>query len=118
LRGNLKIRHVKSEILLGREIKEAKSFRDRLVGLMFKNKMKEFDGLMITPCKSIHTFFMKFNIDVVFLDKKFLIVKILRDMKPWRVSGFYMNALHTLELPSGTLTGEVQEGDELEVVNV
>ncbi len=110
--------HVKSNFVIGKNIREASSLKDRVIGLMFSNKMMNMDGLLITPCKSIHTFFMKFSIDVVFIDKKNHIVKIIRSMKPWRMTGFYLNALHTLELPSGTLTEDIKEGDELEVMHV
>jgi uncharacterized membrane protein (UPF0127 family) len=114
----LKIKHIQSGKILGNEIKEAKSFGDRTMGLMFENRMNGFDGLLLSPCPSIHTFFMRFNIDVVFTDKNFSIVKIIRDMKPWRISGMYFKAFYGLELPSGSLDQEIIEGDQLEVIHV
>ena len=45
-------------------------------------------GLLLIPCKSIHTFFMKINIDVVYFDKAMTIVDIDRDMKPWRTGKY------------------------------
>jgi uncharacterized membrane protein (UPF0127 family) len=114
----LKIKHSKSGKLIGSEIKEAKSFMDRTVGLMFKNSMNGYDGLLLSPCPSIHTFFMRFKIDVIFMDKSYSIVKIIRDIKPWRMSRMYFKAYYCLELPSGRLSLEINEGDQLEVMHV
>ena len=114
----MKIKHIKSGKYLGSEIKEAKSFGDRTMGLMFKTTMDGFDGLILSPCPSIHTFFMRFNIDVVFTDKNFSIVKIIRNMKPWRMSGMYLKAFYGIELPSGRLDQSIIEGDQLEVIYV
>ena len=61
----------------------AKSFKDKLFGLM--NKKNIDYGLLITNCKSIHTFFMLENIDVLLLDKDNRILMITRDVKPNKV---------------------------------
>lgn len=114
----MKIKHIESGKILGNDIKEAKSFTDRTMGLMFKKEMDGYDGLLLSPCPSIHTFFMRFNIDVVFMDKSLSIVKIIRNMKPWRMSGMYFKAFYGLELPSGSLDYEFKEGDQLEVMHV
>lgn len=58
-------------------------------------------GLLLIPCKSIHTFFMKINIDVVYFDKAMTIVDIDRDMKPWRTGKYRKEAYSVLELPAG-----------------
>ncbi|MBF0359812.1 MAG: DUF192 domain-containing protein [Oligoflexia bacterium] len=73
---------------------------------MFKKEMKTFldkepfDGLLIESCTSIHTCFMQFNIDVLFLDKNNTIIKIIKNMSPWRISWFYFRARRVLELKS------------------
>ena len=74
------------------KVKVAKSFKDRLIGLMFAKSLGEYNGLLISPCRSIHTFFMRMSIDVIFLDKNYKIIKIIRRMKPWRVTGIYFRA--------------------------
>ena len=61
----------------------AESFFERFKGLMFVPKEKSF-SLLIKNCNSIHTCFMKFNIDVFCLDKDFKIVKIYKNLKPFR----------------------------------
>lgn len=89
----------------------------RLIGLMFKERPSG-DGLLLEPCNSIHTFFMRYSLDVVFLSKSNEIVKIIRNLKPWRMTWIYFGARKTLELPAGELPPEVKEGDILEVQNV
>ena len=87
----------------------------RILGLMFKPNMNGMGGLLLNPCNSIHTFFMRFPIDVIFLSQDNKVIKIHRNMVPWRMSWIYFKARKTLELPSGSLPTSVQEGSQLEV---
>lgn len=96
--------------------KIASGFFDRLIGLMFKGDMANYDGLLIKKCNSIHTFFMFFAIDVVFMDSSYKVVRIIRNMKPWRVTRMYFKASQVLELKAGALNDQLQLGDRLEVV--
>lgn len=89
----------------------------RVIGLMFKSKPTG-DGLLLDPCNSIHTFFMRYPLDVAFLDNSNKIVKIIRGIKPWRMTWIYFKAKKTLELPAGRMPMEWREGDILEVRNV
>ena len=73
------------------------------------------EGLWIVPCPTIHTFFMKFPIDVVFLDKNLKAVRVLEGMKPWRLSPWVYSAASVLELAGGVLKGSVAVGDQLEI---
>ncbi len=90
----------------------------RLMGFMFKTIPQDYDGLLIDPCRSIHTFFMRFSLDVVFLSNKGLVVKIIRDLKPWRLTWIYLKADQVLELPTGKLPPDLKEGQVLEVRDV
>ncbi len=72
-------------------------------------------GLWIVPCPTIHTFFMKFDIDVLFLDKSQKVVKVIENMKPWRLSPWICSAHSVLELAGGVLKGSVAVGDQLEI---
>lgn len=85
------------------ELKIAKSFSERLAGLMFKKRLKSSEGLLIFGCNSIHTCFMRFAIDVVFMDMDHRVICIKEKIKPWRQSGFVKKAYMTLELPEGTV---------------
>lgn len=99
--------------VLAQQVEEAKTFWARLKGLMFRASLMTDNALLLDPCPQIHTCFMRFNIDVVFLDKENRVVAVLENLKPWRMSKFYRASRRTLELPGGCLQGRVQVGDEL-----
>ena len=113
----MKIIHKKSNFVLGENIKYASSMVERMKGLMFAKEMLG-DGLLLEPCNSIHNCFVRFPIDVIFMDRDNKIVKILRSFKPWRFSWIYFKAVRTLELPEGKIPNEIEVGDELEVLGV
>lgn len=81
----------------------ASTFFQRARGLLFSDPLMEGAGLWIKPCSSVHTFFMTYSIDVIFLDKDMVIVNITADMPPWRISKIVKKAESVLELPAGTV---------------
>ncbi|MBR0261407.1 MAG: DUF192 domain-containing protein [Selenomonadaceae bacterium] len=83
------------------EVEIADSFFKRLRGLMFRRRLEEGRGLLLAPCDGVHMFFMRFSIDVIYLDKDFCIKKIVRDLMPWLGVSFCFGAWGALELPSG-----------------
>jgi len=87
----------------------------RRTGLLKHTGLPNGAGLWIVPCESVHSFFMKFTIDVLYLDRKRRVKKIRPEMVPWRISGC-LTAHSVLELPAGTIarTG-TQAGDQLEI---
>jgi len=87
----------------------------RRTGLLKHERLDPGDGLWIVPCESVHTFFMKFPIDLVYLDKQKRVRKVRHRVPAWRFS-VCLSAHSILELPAGTLeqTG-TQVGDELVV---
>ena len=114
----MEIVHIDSGIVIASNVKYANTFYTRLKGLMFISEMNNMDALLIEPCNSIHNCFVRFPLDVVFLDKNNHIVKIIRNFKPWRFSWIYFKATKTLELKAGDLIDEVKVGDEVEVRGV
>lgn len=70
---------------------------------MGRGSLGEDQGLLITPCNSVHTFFMGMAIDVLFLDKDMQIIKSTEMMRPWRVSGC-LQAAAVLELKAGEVS--------------
>ena len=72
------------------------------MGLMGKT-LNESEGLLIKPCNSIHCFFMKIPIDVVFLDKDSEVVHRIDGMKPWSISPIIKNATVVIEANAGAL---------------
>jgi uncharacterized membrane protein (UPF0127 family) len=78
----------------------ADTFKSRLVGLLSKKSIDFDEGLLLFKCTSIHCFFMKFTIDVVYLssDMKVLFVETV---KPWKIGKMVKNCAHVLELQEG-----------------
>lgn len=99
------------------EVSLADNFLTRLLGYMFRAK-PHFNGILFEPAPSIHTFFMFFPIDVIFMDGSNKILKIHRNMRPWRHTSFYFKSRRTLELPAGQFPSSIQEGEVLEVTRV
>jgi uncharacterized membrane protein (UPF0127 family) len=73
----------------------------RMRGLLGRDGMDEIEGLLIRPTNSVHMFFMRFAIDVVFLDRDLVVRKIVETLKPWRMAGC-RGARAALELPAGS----------------
>jgi len=111
-----KIRNVTRNTMLCQEASLADRFRRRAMGLMFRKGWEEFDGLLLSPCRSIHTFWMRMEIDVCFLDSEQRVLKALAFLGPWRAARGGRDSHATLELPAGTLerTG-TRAGDRLAV---
>jgi uncharacterized membrane protein (UPF0127 family) len=72
----------------------------RLRGLLGRRGLGEDEGLLIRPAGSVHTLFMRFPIDVVFLDRDNTVVKVVPALRPWRLAAA-RRAKRTLELPAG-----------------
>ena len=93
-------------------IKIADTFMSRFIGLMGKKHLDY--GLLITPCNSVHTFFMKVPIDIVFLDSSYTVLEIKKDARPWRTVSYNAKACRILELPSGMADKlEIMEGKNI-----
>jgi uncharacterized protein len=74
------------------------------------------EGLWIVPCHGVHTFAMRFPIDVVYLDRGKVVVHIEENLKPWRLAAVCMSAASVLELPGQTLNStRTAIGDEIEI---
>jgi len=81
--------------------KRADTFMARLAGLMFRSGLPREGGMLLTPCRSVHTCFMRFSLDLVFLDADFAVVAIVEKLRPWRFVGPTPRARHVLELGAG-----------------
>ncbi len=87
----------------------------RRTGLLKHTRLEQGDGLWIKPCESVHTFFMKFAIDLVYLDRKLKVRKVRHAVPPWRLSAC-LTAHSILELPAGTARETSTEaGDQLSI---
>ena len=99
--------------VLGDAVELADTSETRRVGLLKHERLEPGSGLWIVPCESVHTFFMKFPIDLVYLDKQRKVRKVRHAVPAWRLSAC-LTAHSILELPAGTAkeSGTVP-GDEL-----
>ncbi len=75
----------------------------RALGLMFRRSLEPGAGMWIVPCTGIHTFFMRFAIDAVFLDRRLRVVRTVVGLRPWRVVPLVLGAHSVVELPAGSL---------------
>lgn len=88
------------------------TFFKRLRGLMGQNIDKE-SGVIILPCNSIHTMFMKEPIDVLFIDDNGIIIKTLWNLAPWRFIGIVNEAVGVVEGKSGSFSKLLRVGDKV-----
>jgi uncharacterized membrane protein (UPF0127 family) len=77
----------------------------RLAGLLGRGSLDEGEALIIRPCTSVHTMFMRFTIDVVFIDDKGAVVKAVERLRPFRASLGGKGARAAVELPAGVIEG-------------
>ena len=83
-------------------------------GLLGRESLAQGEGLWIEPCPSIHTFFMQFSIDVIFVDRSWKVLHLIDSMAPQRLSRYVSHARGVLELPAGTIiASHTQVHDEL-----
>lgn len=83
------------------DVELADTFTKRLRGLMGRRRLPEGCGLLLAPCDGVHMMFMRFAIDVVWLDAELRIKKITRSLTPWLGLSVCFGAWGALELPSG-----------------
>jgi uncharacterized protein len=88
--------------ILAAELELAGTGDSRRKGLLGRESLPLGTGLWIAPCESVHTFFMRFAIDLVYLDRKLTVKKVKTSVGPWRVSACF-RAHSVLELPAGTI---------------
>jgi uncharacterized protein len=94
----------------------ADSFVSRLRGLLGRRGLDPDEGLLIRPAGSVHMFFMRFAIDVVFLDAELRVRKVVAGLRPWRMAGC-RGAKAALELPAGAAArAGIEVGEKLEIV--
>jgi uncharacterized protein len=103
------IREAGKSLHLGERLYVANRFWTRFKGLMGQRELPAGAALILSPCNEIHTFFMRFPIDVLYLDKDSRVVKVTHNMQPWRTAKLCRRAHQVLELPAGTLPLHIQE---------
>jgi uncharacterized membrane protein (UPF0127 family) len=79
----------------------ASTFVERALGLLVKSSLPQTDALWIVPCGGIHTWFMRFSIDVLFLDKDNEVLRVVPDVGPWRFVFAPRGTYSVVELAAG-----------------
>lgn len=104
--------------IIADKIKVANNPITRFIGLLNRSGLAKGEGLLIIPCKSIHSFGMKFKFDAVFLDKKNKAKYLIKSMKTGKVSPIIWSAHSVLELPEGTINStSINLEDTLELLS-
>ncbi|MBM7572614.1 DUF192 domain-containing protein [Aquibacillus albus] len=86
---------------LATNLREADTFWERLIGLMFTKALDSGSGLLIKPCQSIHTFFMNYAIDILYLNEKNEIVAMDEALQPGKIGKRQKRSVAVIELPEG-----------------
>jgi uncharacterized membrane protein (UPF0127 family) len=109
------MRNTRNGRVLARELITAFDSKSRRVGLLQHTSFPEGSAMIIAPTNAVHTFFMRFPIDIAFFSRQGRVVKICSSVRAWRVAAAW-TAYGVVELPAGTLTRcETAAGDLLEI---
>lgn len=110
--------NVTRDQVLARHVRYANTFRTRLVGLLGRRSLGADEALVIVPCHSVHTFFMRFAIDVAFLDRDGKLLHLEHNLRPYRWSPVVAGAHCAVEFPAHRLREtNSREGDLLVIAD-
>ena len=97
------------------ELREARGPWESFVGLMFAGSLDAAHGLLFRPARGIHTHFMRFPIDLIYLDDTFSVQAIRERMAPWRFD--FRSAAAVIEVNAGVArSSNIQVGDQLRIM--
>jgi uncharacterized membrane protein (UPF0127 family) len=110
----LKVANLTRQSVLAHSVEVADHGSARNKGLLGRNCLRSGEGLWIVPCEAVHTFGMKFPIDLVYIDRNKTVKKVRSNVLPWRLSGC-LSAHSVIELACGTIhSSQTRPGDSLE----
>jgi uncharacterized protein len=101
--NSLTARNIDTGAVVATHVKKATSRPERAIGLLGRSHLDAGEALLIAPCNGVHTFFMRFAIDIIAMDKDGLIVDAVSTLRPWRMRLPRPGTCSVLELPAGTL---------------
>jgi len=115
----MKITNLTNNAVLADRALVADTFWKRLVGLLNRDSLEKGEALILKPSSSIHTLFMRFSIDVLFLDKNNKIIGLLSVFKPFRFSPVYFGVSSAIEFPAGTFQlTQTKLGDSIKIESI
>jgi uncharacterized membrane protein (UPF0127 family) len=114
VRERLQVSNLTRKTVLASGVEVADHGATRSKGLLGRDSLAAGDGLWIVPCEAVHTFGMRFPIDLVYIDRNKRVKKVRSGVRAWRISGC-LSAHSVIELPSGTVSAtRTEPGDTLE----
>jgi len=100
--------------VLGEAIEVADTAVRRVKGLLGRECLEDGQGLLFKQCSSLHTLFMRFPIDIVFMDKRCKVLKSKANVHPFKLVAAPLRAYYALELPAGSIARSgTKVGDHL-----
>lgn len=109
----LRVLPTDTEILVP-ELQITENTLERMRGLLGSQPLNESQGMLIEPCNSVHTFFMGYPLDVVYIDRQQRVCHRVESLKPWRCSAAF-KAVAVVELAAGQIQQKnIQLGDQLQ----
>lgn len=102
------------DTVLGTRVARASTWWSRLRGFIGRPEPRQGEGILLVRCDAIHTWWMAFALDVLFLDERGRVLDVVRSLAPWKGIRRVPGARYVLEVPVGTIdSSETQVGDEL-----
>lgn len=104
---------------LASNVRVARTHWTRMRGLIGTTNSDFAPGqaLWIVPCRGVHTFAMKFSLDLVYLDREHRVIDLKENLAPWKFAPFHFHATSVMELPIGAIRrSRTEKGDKIEIV--
>jgi len=112
----MKIVNLNKNCILAEEIFLADKFLERLKGLLGFKSLNKNQAMILRPSNSVHTFFMRFPIDVLFVDKNNRVVRMVKHMDPFKATTLCLKSKFVIELPIGVIDStQTSLGDILQL---
>ena len=112
-----RLRNSRTGAWLAEDLRTARTIWQKTKGLLGRKSLASGAGLYIVPCQAIHSFFMQFPFDAVFVDKQWRVLHLIDGMPAWRMSRFVWKAEGVVELPAGVIgASQTVKGDALEFI--
>ena len=110
----MRIENRTRKTLLGFDVRLVPGWWGRLRGYIGHSEPSPGEGILLIPCDGVHTFWMKFDLDVVFLDHHGMVLEVIRSLRPWKWTRRVKGARSVLEMPAGMIDRSgTQVGDLL-----
>ncbi len=115
LNSDASLFNISKNCVISSQVEIAKSFYKRSKGLLGRSSLEKNQCLWIHRCNSVHTFFMRFAIDILYVDKNLKVTSIQRNIQPWKLNWGGFTSKSCFEFKSESLAGDLEVGDLLRV---